>query len=228
MREEHLLIHEIFHSIQGESTWFGLPCVFVRLRGCPLRCHYCDTSYAFHEGNKLSIESILVKVRSFSTKVVEITGGEPLLQPHVYPLMDALLDEGYEVLLETSGERDLSTCDPRIYRIIDIKTPCSGAKDSFNEGNYKLLTARDEVKFVITNREDFDWAVQTVRQNNLVRKVKAVHFSPVMEQEGNSCIQGAEQLDPAVLSQWILSSRLPVRMHIQLHKYIWAPQLRGV
>jgi 7-carboxy-7-deazaguanine synthase len=228
MREEQLLIHEIFHSIQGESTWVGLPCVFVRLRGCPLRCHYCDTSYAFHEGQKLSIESIIQEVQRYSTKLVEITGGEPLLQSNVYSLMNALLEEGYEVLLETSGERDLSTCDSRIFRVIDIKTPCSGAADSFIQSNYDQLTLKDEVKFVITNREDFDWAVETVRQNNLLGKVRAVHFSPVMEQEGNSCIQGAKQLEPAILSEWILSSGMPIRMHIQLHKYIWAPQLRGV
>ena len=228
MREEQLLVNEIFHSIQGESTWVGMPCVFIRLRGCPLRCHYCDTSYAFQEGQTQYIHSILQEVQEYSTKLVEITGGEPLIQPNVYLLMDSLLDKGYEVLLETSGERDLSKCDSRIFRIVDIKTPCSGAADSFVEANYEHLTTRDEVKFVITNREDFDWAVATTLKHALLTKTKAVHYSPVMEQEGNSCIQGVERLEPALLSEWILSSGLPIRMHIQLHKYIWAPQLRGV
>ena len=228
MREEQLLIHEIFHSIQGESTWSGLPCTFVRLRGCPLRCNYCDTSYAFHEGEKMSLQDIIEQVNSFNTPLVEITGGEPLIQPNVHLLMRELLDQGYRVLLETSGERDLSLCDKRIHRIIDIKTPHSGAAGSFMQSNYDFLTQQDEVKFVITNREDFNWAMDTVEKNSIVHRVKAIHFSPVMEQASNSDVEGCEGLDPELLSNWILESNIPVRLHLQLHKYIWSPQMRGV
>jgi len=228
MSEEHLLVHEIFHSIQGESTWSGLPCTFIRLRGCPLRCHYCDTSYAFHEGNKVSLHDILTQVNDYATNLVEITGGEPLIQPNVHPLMNSLLEQGYQVLLETSGERDLSVCDGRICRIIDIKTPNSGAADSFLESNYDVLAQNDEVKFVITEYEDFNWAIEIVRQHSLINRVNAVHFSPVMEQEGDTYIQGCNSLSPALLSNWILESKLPIRMHYQLHKYIWSPQTRGV
>ncbi len=228
MREEQLIVHEIFQSIQGESTWSGLPCTFVRLRGCPLRCNYCDTSYAFREGEKMSIKDILEDIHSFGITFVEITGGEPLIQPNVHLLMNRLLEQGYQVLLETSGERDLSTCDKRIHRIIDIKTPYSGASGSFMESNYDILAQQDEVKFVITNREDFDWAINTVQQYSLLRRVKAVHFSPVMEQASNSDVEGCDGLNPELLSNWILESNILVRLHLQLHKYIWSPQMRGV
>ena len=215
---------------QSRANQLGLDCPvhLFGLRGCPLRCHYCDTSYAFHEGEKVSIQDILDQVKKFATNVVEITGGEPLIQPNVHPLMCQLLEQGYEVLLETSGERDLSFCDARICRIIDIKTPNSGAADSFMESNYEVLTQKDEVKFVIMDREDFDWAIDTVQQYSLINSVKAVHFSPVMEQESNAHIQGCESLNPIMLSNWILESNLPIRMHLQLHKYIWSPLTRGV
>jgi 7-carboxy-7-deazaguanine synthase len=228
MPEQNLLVHEIFKSIQGESTWSGLPCIFVRLRGCPLRCNYCDTSYAFHEGTKISIEDILKQIQSMKTPLIEVTGGEPLLQQNVHLLIDTLLDSGHQVLLETSGERDISVCDPRVYRIIDIKTPCSGAAGSFLESNYDVLSSIDEVKFVICTREDFDWAIGIVQEHALIERVNAVHFSPVMEQPSDDFIQGCASLDPAELSDWILKSGLAIRMHLQVHKYIWPPQTRGV
>lgn len=228
MSEPKLAINEIFYSIQGESTWSGLPCAFVRLKGCPLRCHYCDTSYAFSEGLKRSVTSIVEEVSKLDTRLVEITGGEPLIQPHVHTLMEALLDKGYEVLIETSGERDISVCDKRIHRIIDIKTPASGAADSFLETNYDDLRLNDEVKFVIMNKDDFDWALETTKSQQLIGRVRAVHFSPVMEQASNSDIAGAEALCPELLSGWVLASGLPIRLQLQVHKYIWPPQARGV
>jgi 7-carboxy-7-deazaguanine synthase len=228
MADDAILVNEIFYSIQGESTWSGLPCSFIRLRGCPLRCHYCDTSYAFAEGDAMLVETIVDKVVNMPTRLVEITGGEPLLQPNVHKLITQLLDQGFEVLLETSGERDISSCDARVYRIIDIKTPDSGAGSSFMHGNFGQLSMLDEVKFVIMTREDFDWALQLVESEELLRKVKAVHFSPVMEQESTECIKGSQALPPEELSKWILDCGLPIRMHLQVHKYIWSPDAKGV
>jgi len=162
------------------------------------------------------------------TRLVEITGGEPLLQPNIHQLAHGLLEEGYMVLLETSGERDISVCDSRICRIVDIKTPNSGAGGSFLESNYAALEPNDEVKFVILNREDFDWSLEMAREHSLLTRVKAVHFSPVMAQDKNDVIDGCAALDPMQLSQWILESEESVRMHLQMHKYIWHPQTRGV
>ena len=176
----------------------------------------------------MSIEEIVEQLDGLNTKLVQITGGEPLLQRDVHLLMERLLDKGYQVLIETSGDRDISICDSRVNRIIDIKTPNSGASDSFLESNYACLTDIDEVKFVITNKKDFDWAIQVVRSHSLLNKVRAVHFSPVMEQAGDQFIEGESMLDPTVLSDWILKSNVPVRMHLQIHKYIWPPQTRGV
>jgi 7-carboxy-7-deazaguanine synthase len=223
-----LKINEIFFSIQGESTWAGMACIFVRLSGCPLRCKYCDTSYAFNEGSAMSLEQVIEAVASHDATLVEITGGEPLIQPSVHPLMEQLCDRGYTVLLETSGERDIEVCDRRVIKIVDIKTPCSGAADSFLESNFKALLPHDELKFVITNKEDFDWAVEVVTDNALHEKVKAIHLSPVMRQERNTHIDGCEQLDPETLAGWILESSLPFRLQFQLHKFIWSPTLRGV
>ena len=209
----HLQINEIFCSIQGESTWSGLPCTFIRLKGCPLRCSYCDTSYAFQEGSQWSIK---------------VTGGEPLIQDAVHPLMTQLCDLGYTVLLETSGERSLVPCDHRVKKIVDIKTPCSGAPNSFLDTNFDVLQSSDEVKFVITNREDFDWAVHIVQSHALCSKVHGVHFSPVMEQKGNASIEGCEALEPETLANWIIDCGEPVRLQLQIHKYIWSPETRGV
>lgn len=228
MPEHMLSINEIFYSIQGESTWSGLPCAFVRLKGCPLRCHYCDTSYAFTEGEKRTLSSIIEEVEKLNTRLVEITGGEPLIQPHVHELMAKFLDLGYEVLLETSGERDISICDSRVKRIIDIKTPASGAMDSFHEANYGYVNMNDEVKFVIMDKGDFDWAIDIVTNRDLLQKVNAVHFSPVMAQQENSSIEGSAELRPEELSAWLLDSGLPIRLQLQVHKYIWPPQTRGV
>jgi 7-carboxy-7-deazaguanine synthase len=228
MVEDDVLINEIFMSIQGESTWAGLPCAFVRLAGCPLRCHYCDTSYAFSGGERRTIHEVLDCLADMKTMLVEITGGEPLIQPNVHLLTAALLKDGYKVLLETSGERDISVCDSRIHRIVDIKTPNSGAAGSFMESNYGSLGMNDEVKFVIVNREDFDWAVKVVQQHSLLGRVKSVHFSPVVEQVGSESVAGCCGLDPKELSNWILESGEQVRLHLQLHKHIWSPETRGV
>lgn len=223
-----LKINEIFFSIQGESTWSGMPCIFVRLSGCPLRCSYCDTSYAFTEGSPMSLDQIINDITSHDAALVEITGGEPLIQPSVHPLMTQLCELGYTVLLETSGEREIGSCDSRVIKIIDIKTPGSGAANSFLDSNFDDLLPHDELKFVITNKEDFDWAVELVIRNSLHNKVNAIHMSPVMMQEGNKHIEGCEQLDPETLAGWILECNQPFRLQLQLHKYIWSPTLRGV
>ncbi|MBC8309527.1 MAG: radical SAM protein [Phycisphaerales bacterium] len=228
MVEDDVLINEIFMSIQGESTWVGLPCAFVRLAGCPLRCHYCDTSYAFSGGERTTIEEVLNRLSDMKTMLVEITGGEPLIQPNVHLLAAALLEEGYKVLLETSGERDISVCDSRIHRIVDIKTPNSGAAGSFMESNFDSLGRDDEVKFVIVNREDFDWAIEIVQEQSLPNRVRAVHFSPVVDQVGNDSVEGCCALDPKELSNWIIESGEQVRLHLQIHKHIWSPETRGV
>jgi 7-carboxy-7-deazaguanine synthase len=228
MREKKLHIHEIFFSIQGESSKVGLPCVFVRLRGCPLRCRYCDTSYAFSDGEGITLAEIIVKVQSYACKLVEITGGEPLIQSNVHPLMESLCDLGYEVMIETSGQQQIDACDPRVKRIVDIKTPNSGAADSFLASNYGELRLSDEVKFVITDKEDFDWSLSIVNQHALLDTVCAVHFSPVMFQEPNNCIKGCDALSPETLASWILESGSNVRLHLQLHRYVWDPNARGV
>jgi len=228
MKTKLLNINEIFLSIQGESTMAGLPCVFIRLRGCPLRCRYCDTSYAFAEGEGESLDEIIKQVRKFRCSLVEITGGEPLLQPNVRDLMVRLCDLDYSVLLETSGQQAIGNCDSRVRRVVDIKTPNSGAGGSFLQENYEQLCEMDEVKFVITDRADFDWALRIVEEHSLQEKVCAVHFSPVMQQDANDCIAGCPALSPEVLAEWILESGKNIRLHMQLHRYVWSPNARGV
>lgn len=223
-----LHITEIFHSIQGESTWAGCPCVFVRLTGCHLRCRYCDTEYAFHEGQRRSIDSIVDEVVAFATPLVEITGGEPLLQPGVHVLMKRLCDLGRTVLLETSGACDISTCDPRVIRILDIKTPGSGESDRNLWSNLDCLTERDEVKFVITDRADYEWSREVIQRHDLAARVRAVLFSAVFEQAPGLEIAGCRGLPLEDLARWILEDGLPVRLQAQLHKFIWHPQTRGV
>ena len=228
MSQTVLKINEIFRSIQGESSRAGLPCTFVRLRGCPLRCHYCDTSYAFREGESHTLDEVLEQVGSFGISLVQITGGEPLAQTPVFQLIEMLCDQNYTVLIETSGVCDISACDPRAIKIVDIKTPSSGAKNSFLESNYASLAKQDEIKFVITNREDFEWACGLSIERNLLEIVSVVHFSPVTPQEGNEEIQGHEGLDPETLSGWLLDEAPWARLNLQLHKFIWPASMRGV
>jgi 7-carboxy-7-deazaguanine synthase len=214
---DRLRINEIFFSIQGESTWAGCPCVFVRLTGCNLRCRWCDTEYAFYEGRHLAVDQIVERVRGYGCTLVEVTGGEPLLQKGVHSLFRLLLDGGFTVLVETSGERDLSLIEPRVIKIMDLKCPSSGECARNRMTNLQHLSTRDEVKFVIADRYDFEWAHAIVNQYRLPQRVSAVLMSPVF---------GA--LPPADLASWILSERLPVRLQLQTHKYIWPPGTRGV
>jgi len=227
-REGRLRINEVFHSIQGESTHAGRPCVFVRLAGCHLRCRYCDTEYAFREGSWRTHEALLAEVLAFGTPLVEITGGEPLLQPRVHALITALCDRGRTVLIETSGACDISPCDPRSIVILDLKTPGSGEQHRNLESNLARLRPQDEVKFVICDRADFDWACDQVRRHDLAGKVTAVLMSAVFEQRPGLEILGCPGLHPRLLAEWILESGLPVRMQAQLHKIIWDPGTRGV
>lgn len=211
-----LTINEIFHSIQGESSYMGLPCVFVRLTYCNLRCTWCDTEYAFYEGTGMSLEEIMAKVEKYGCKVVEVTGGEPLAQEGVFPLMKMLCDRGYEVLLETSGSMSIERVDPRVRRIVDFKCPGSGMEKKNLWENVNHLTSTDEVKFVIGSREDFDWAVEVIRQYNLDRRCPVL-MSPVFD-----------GLQPIELAEWILESKINIRFQLQMHKFIWEPETRGV
>lgn len=223
-----LRINEIFHSIQGESTWIGNPCLFVRLTGCPLRCRYCDTEYAFREGLPRTIDSIVDELLSNPCKLIEITGGEPLAQRNVHTLISRLLDAGRTVLIETSGAIDTEPVDPRAHLILDIKTPDSGESERTVWENVDRLRSHDEVKFVISSRVDYDFAKQITAQHRLAERCRAVLFSPVHEQPKGLEILGAAGLAPKQLAEWILADHLPVRLQLQLHKFIWHPQTRGV
>ena len=215
--EKTLTINEIYHSIQGESTWVGRPCVFVRLTFCYLRCNYCDTEYAFYEGKKQTLKEIVDAVEVFRCSLVEITGGEPLLQKNVLPLMSRLCDAGYTVLLETSGAHDISKVDSRVHRIMDLKTPGSGEVEKNVWSNIDYLGSRDEVKFVIGSREDYEWSCDKVRRYDLPKRSHAVLFSPIFG-----------RIDPREIVEWILADRLDVRFQLQMHKFIWSPTQRGV
>jgi 7-carboxy-7-deazaguanine synthase len=212
-----LTVNEIYQSVQGESTWAGLPCVFVRLTFCDLRCTYCDTEYAFYEGKKMETEEILEKVRSYGCALVEVTGGEPLLQPGCLTLLAMLCDAGFTVLLETSGAHDISRVDPRVHRIMDLKTPSSGECGRNLESNILHLTPRDEVKFVVGSREDYEWTRGQMREHDLAAKVRAVLLSPVFG-----------KVAPADIVTWMLEDKLPARFQLQMHKFIWEPRARGV
>ncbi len=212
-----LTVNEIYLSVQGESTWAGLPCVFVRLTFCDLRCTYCDTEYAFYEGKKMELGAIVEAVREFDCPLVEVTGGEPLLQPACLPLLALLADAGLEVLLETSGSHDIAPVDPRVHRIMDLKTPSSGEEARNLYANIPHLTGRDEVKFVLGSRVDYEWARDKLREYDLAAKVRAVLFSPVFGQIAPSDIVG-----------WMLEDKLPARFQLQMHKFIWEPRARGV
>ncbi|MCS6291673.1 MAG: 7-carboxy-7-deazaguanine synthase QueE [Nitrospira sp.] len=215
-QEPTLRVTEIFHSIQGESTYVGQPCIFVRLTGCPLRCTWCDTEYSFYGGTTLSIDEILNKVREYGCQLVEVTGGEPLAQPEALPLIARLCDAGYTVLIETSGAIDVQPVDQRAKLILDVKCPGSGMTDRMHWPNLDRLTAKDEAKFVLASRADYEWARGIVAQYRLVERC-TVLFSPVFG-----------TLDLRHLAEWILADRLPVRFQLQMHKYIWAPDMRGV
>jgi 7-carboxy-7-deazaguanine synthase len=212
-----VLIHEIYVSVQGESTHVGRPCVFVRLTACDLRCTWCDTPYAFTGGRKMTIDEVVAAVETFRCPLVEITGGEPLLQADVIPLMERLLAAGHEVLIETGGHRPIAPLPAGVAAIIDVKCPGSGEAAKMHWANLDALRPHDEVKFVIRDRADFDYACDVVRRYDLTSRAAAVLFSPV---------HGV--LAPAELTAWILTSHLPVRLQLQQHKYIWAPETRGV
>ena len=209
-------VTEIFHSIQGESTWAGRPCVFVRLTGCPLRCSWCDTDYAFYGGSEQRLDAIIATVRGYQCPLVEVTGGEPLAQPECNRLLSRLCDEGLTVLLETSGAIDTAGVDPRVHIILDVKCPGSGMTSRMHWPNVERLRPQDEAKFVITDRIDYDWAKEPVARFAINRQC-TVLFSPV-----------SGTLDPRHLAEWVLADRLPVRYQLQLHKLIWSPDMRGV
>ncbi len=209
-------VTEIFHSIQGESTYAGRPCLFIRLTGCPLRCTWCDTAYAFHGGRDLMIEEIVEEVRRIACPLVEVTGGEPLSQPATLGLLTRLCDEGFEVLLETSGAIDTAGVDERVHVILDVKCPGSGMVDRMHWPNLQRLSSQDEAKFVIKDRADYEWAREIVCGEKLSARC-TVLFSPVF---GDG--------EPRQLAEWVLADKLPVRFQLQLHKYIWAPDMRGV
>lgn len=209
-------VTEIFHSIQGESTFAGQPCVFVRLTGCPLRCTWCDTEYAFYGGSGQSIEQILAKVESYGCRLVEVTGGEPLAQPESLTLITRLCERGFDVLIETSGAIDTAAVDARAHVILDVKCPGSGMSDRMHWPNLDRLTGKDEVKFVLTDRSDYDWACHVLAQYELASRCPVL-MSPVFG-----------SLDVRQLAEWILADRLPVRLQLQLHKLIWTPDMRGV
>lgn len=211
-----LLVNEIFHSIQGESLHSGRPCVFVRLTGCNLRCTYCDTTYAYEEGTRFKIDKILGTVQKYGCSLVEVTGGEPLLQPQTPELIDRLLSIGHEVLLETNGSLDISPINPECIKIVDVKCPSSGASEENRIENFSFLTDRDELKFVIGDASDYDYAKKIL--NVLPRHLQHHHvlFSPI-----------SSVLSPDILGDWILRDRLSVRLHLQLHKYIWPNVERG-
>ncbi|MBE2179761.1 MAG: radical SAM protein [Chthoniobacterales bacterium] len=212
-----LTVNEIYQSVQGESTWAGLPCVFVRLTFCDLRCTYCDTEYAFYEGRKMELGEIVQEVLTFGCPLVEVTGGEPLLQPDCVPLLSMLCEAGLTVLLETSGAHDIAPVDPRVHRIMDMKTPSSGECARNLHSNIGHLTERDEVKFVIGSREDYEWSAGQMREHDLASKVRAVLMSPVFG-----------RIAPADIVAWMLEDKLPARFQLQMHKFIWEPRARGV
>ncbi len=212
-----LTVNEIFHSIQGESSYAGLPCVFVRLTACDLRCVWCDTAYAFTEGRKREVADVLAEVASYGCPLVEVTGGEPLLQADVYPLMQGLLDAGHEVLLETGGHISLDRVPPPVVRIMDVKCPGSGEAGTTDWDNLARLGPRDEVKFVIADRGDYDYAGGVLKKYDLSSRVGNVLYSPVHG-----------RMSPVDLAAWVLADRLPVRVQLQVHKIIWGPDARGV
>ena len=212
-----LTINEIFYSVQGESSYAGRPCVFVRLTACDLRCSWCDTPYAFYEGTKHALDKVLEQVDQFDCPLVEVTGGEPLLQEDVYPLMQGLLDRGRTVLLETGGHRSTARVPAQVVTILDVKCPGSGEAEKMDWSNLDRLRPHDEVKFVVKDRADYEYARDVIARRNLAARAAAIYVSPV---------HGV--MNPRTLSEWVLQDHLPVRVQLQLHKYIWDPATRGV
>jgi len=212
-----MVVTEIFKSIQGESAYAGLPCSFVRLTGCNLRCHWCDTAYAFHGGRQISVDEVIARVRGFGVKLVELTGGEPLMQKDVYPLSERLLAEGFRVLIETSGERYVGDLPRPVVKIVDVKCPGSGESGKFCFENLKALQRKDQLKFVILDKNDYIYAKDFLAKHALRDHVDEIVFSPVFG-----------QLPPRPLAEWILRDNLEVRLGLQLHKFIWDPEARGV
>jgi 7-carboxy-7-deazaguanine synthase len=225
-------ITEIYKSLQGESTHAGLPCVFVRLTGCNLRCSWCDSEYTFQGGRKMAVEEVLDEVSRLSPGggLVEITGGEPMLQEReVVPLMQRLLDDSYKVLLETSGERPLERVPAGVIKIVDVKCPNSGEGGTFCRENLETLSAHDEVKFVLSSRSDYDFAREFTQSHNLAGRVNAVLFSPAFRKDATGARDSSQcLLDPQELAEWMIADNVPARLGLQVHKFIWDPALKGV
>jgi len=231
-----MFITEMFKSVQGEGTRAGLPCVFVRLTGCNLRCTWCDTAYAFHGGKKMSVPEVLGRVDELCGRrdgasgaqadvpLVELTGGEPLLQEEVYPLAASLVERGYTVMIETSGERFIGRLAKEVIKIVDVKCPDSGEADTFDARNLEALDEKDEIKFVLSTRRDYEFAREFTREHELAKRVKQVLFSPVFADPNGKW----EGLEPRQVVEWILADSLPVRLGLQLHKFIWHPATKGV
>ena len=217
MKEDSLVIHEIYASIQGESTFAGLPCTFVRTTGCNLRCSWCDTTQAFYGGTRMSRGDVLAKALATGTELVELTGGEPLLQPGVFPLMTELCDAGRTVLGETSGEADVSRVDPRVHKIMDLKAPGSGESARNRWTNLDHIGQGDELKFVLSNRTDYEWMREAIRTRDLSRRTPNLLASTVFG-----------KLATKELIGWVLEDKVPVRVQLQMHKYVWAPETQGV
>jgi 7-carboxy-7-deazaguanine synthase len=216
-KEDTLVIHEIYASIQGESTFAGLACTFVRLTGCNLRCAWCDTPQAFHGGTRMRRADVLARALSFSTSLVEVTGGEPLLQPGVFALLTELCDAGRTVLVETSGEADVSEVDRRIHKVMDLKCPASGESHRNRWSNLTHIGPRDEIKFVLADRADYEWMREAIRSRDLASRTPNLLASTVFG-----------RLAPRDLVAWVLEDALPVRVQLQLHKYVWGPDETGV
>ncbi len=216
-KEDSLVIHEIYASIQGESTFAGLPCTFVRTTGCNLRCVWCDTPQAFHGGTRMARSEVLARALSLDTPLVELTGGEPLLQPGVFPLMTELCDAGKTVLVETSGEAEVRRVDPRVHKIMDLKAPGSGESHRNRWSNLDHINAGDEIKFVLASREDYEWMRSVIRARALAARTKNLLASTVFG-----------ELAARELVAWVLEDKLPLRVQLQMHKYIWPPEAQGV